>query len=165
MRILIPIFALILVFLIGVRAEWVSVSNAALPGSDDRAYEALVLGRTRPDATSEELIDAAATRGQISAEQALLYGVYLACGDARLPANFRGQDARPPAKNILWEADVEWTSLAPETQQALSDFFVAATAGQSASTCGDELARLKADATVWWAPALGGRSAMLAAAR
>ena len=58
--------------------------------SEDRAFEAVVLGQTRPDATSGELIDAAVTRGEISSEQALLYGVYLACGDPRLPAAVPG---------------------------------------------------------------------------
>ncbi len=121
MRVLISIGAFILVFLVGVKTEWVSVSNAALTGSDDRAYQALVLGQTRPDATSGELIDAAATRGEISSEQALLYGVYLACDDPRLPARFRGADPTPPEKNILWEADVDWASLSPDIQRALSE--------------------------------------------
>lgn len=154
MRVLISLAAFCLVCLVGVKTEWVSVSLAD-PGAptdrvaEDRAYEAVVLGQTRADATSGELIDAAAMRGDISSEQALLYGVYLACGDPRLPTEFRGQDAAPPAKNILWEADVEWAALAPDTQQALRAFFTA-----GAPACADDIARLRGDASVWWAPAL-----------
>lgn len=155
MRVLISLGAFILVFLVGVKTEWISVSQAALPSDDiaqqDRAYEAVVLGQTRPDATSGELIDAAVTRGEISSEQALLYGVYLACGDPRLPVEFRGQDTTPPAKNILWEADADWASLSPNIRQALQAFFTAGPIAQAETSCVDEIARLKQDPTVWWA--------------
>ncbi len=154
MRVLISLGAFFLVFLVGVKTEWVSVSKAALATNEDRAYEAVVLGQTRPDATSGELIDAAVSRGEISSEQALLYGVYLACGDPRLPARFHGQDVNPPAKNILWEADVDWASLSPDVQQALHAFFTEGPAAQPGMACKDELARLRSDSTVWWAAAL-----------
>lgn len=155
MRVLISLGALVLVFVIGVKTEWIAVSKAAQVTSEDRAFEAVVLGHTRPDATSGELIDAAATRGEISAEQSLLYGVYLACGDPRLPAQFRGQDATEPAKNILWEADVDWTSLSPDIRQTLHAFFTGGPAAQPGLRCASDIARLKGDAAVWWAPALG----------
>jgi hypothetical protein len=159
MRVLISLGAFFLVFLVGVKTEWISVSKAALITSDniaheDRAYEAVVLGQTRPDATSGELIDAAVARGEISSEQALLYGVYLACGDPRLPAPYRGHDVRPPEKNILWEADVAWASLSPGIQQALHAFFTEGLAAQPGLACRDELARLKGDRTVWWVAGL-----------
>jgi hypothetical protein len=154
MRLLISLGAFVLVFLVGVKTEWISVSRAALVTSEDRAYEAVVLGQTRPDATSGELIDAAVSRGEISNEQGLLYSVYLACGDRRLPAQYRGQDLTPPAANVLWEADVDWASLSPDVRQALHEFFAAGPAAQAGLVCADELARLNADPSVWWAPAL-----------
>jgi hypothetical protein len=154
MRVLISLCALILVFVVGAKTQWVSVSKAALVTNEDRAYEAVVLGQTRPDATSGELIDAAVTRREITSEQALLYGVYLACGDSRLPAQYRGQDLTPPAKNVLWEADVDWGSLSPDIRQALRSFFVEGLGARARLACADELARLKGDPTVWWAPAL-----------
>src|SRR5512135_712642 len=130
MRVLISLGALLLVFMVGVKTEWLSVSKAAQTTNEDRAYRAVVLGKTRPDATSGELIDAAVTRGEISSEQGLLYGIYLACGDPRLPAQFRGQDGTPPEKSILWEADVDWASLSPDIQQALHAFFIEGPAAQ-----------------------------------
>ncbi len=154
MRVLISISAFFLVFLVGVKTEWISVSKAALATNEDRAYEAAVLGQTRPDATSGELIDAAVARGEISSEQALLYGVYLACGDPRLPAQYHGHDVNPPAKNILWEADVDWASLSPDIQQALGAFFREGPATQPGLACRDELARLRSDPTVWWVAGL-----------
>lgn len=150
MRMLISLAVLVLVFLVGVKTEWIAVSNVTPATSQDRAYEAVVLGQTRPDATSGELIDAAVTRGEISSEQGLVYGLYLACGDPRLPAQFKGHDPTPPEKNILWEADVDWASLSPDTRQALHTFFAA----RGDLDCRSELERLSEDATVWWFPAL-----------
>ena len=154
MRVLISLGAFVLVFLVGVKTEWLSVSKAALTTSEDRAYEAVVLGQTRPDATSGELIDAAVTRGEISSQQGLLYGVYLACGDPRLPQAFHGQDPNEPAKNILWEADVEWASLSPDIRQAFRTFFNEGSAAQNRLTCAGDITRLKHDRSVWWAAAL-----------
>ncbi len=165
MRVLVSLGAFVLVFLVGVKTEWISVSQAARVTSEERAVEAVVFGETRPDATSGELIDAAAVRGEISSEQALLYGVYLVCGDPRLPARFYGQDVEPPAKNILWEADVDWTSLSSDIRQALAELFTAGAAGETRLTCGDEVARFKDDASVWWAPALHTPSQPTSAAR
>lgn len=157
MRILISLGVLILVFLIGVKTEWIAVSRAEPTTSEDRAYQAVVLGQAGPNATSGELIDAAVSRGEISIEQGLLYGVYLACGDARLPAHLSGQDATPPARNILWEAHVDWPALSPDIQQALSTLFNTAPATGGGLACAEELERLKGDSTVWWAPALEGQ--------
>lgn len=159
MRVLISLIAFILVFLVGAKTEWLTVSRAAQTTNEDRvqnerAYEALVLGKTRPDATSGELIDAAVTRGEISSQQGLLYGVYLACGDPRLPERFRGQDLEVPARDILWEADVDWAALPPDIQQALHAFFTGAPAAEAASTCAEDIARLRHDPSVWWAAAL-----------
>ena len=155
-RVLISFGALILVFLTGAKTEWMAISSAAQSDRrlDDRAFEAAVLGRTRTDATSAELIDAAAVRGEISPEQALLYGVYLACGDPRLPLRYQGRAAGPPDLAILSEADVDWATLSPDTREALGAIFASPRSGQPALACADEIARLAGDAAVWWSPAL-----------
>lgn len=154
MRVAVSIGVFLLVFLAGVRTEWVSVSNAALTTAEDRAYEAVILGETRPDATSAELIDAAVSRAEISAEQGLLYGLYLSCGSDRLPAQFRGRDTAPAGLNVLWEADVDWASLSPETKWALHQFFKDAAQGAASLECAKEIERLASDVNVWWNPAL-----------
>ena len=86
------------------RASWsacktmdgVSVSKAALTPNEDRAYAAVVLGQTRPDATSGELIDAAVStrRDQLRAGPAVrrLPGLRR---PAPARAEFRGQDTAP----------------------------------------------------------------------
>lgn len=163
MRVLISVGAFILILLVGGKTEWISVSKAQTtsdpvvredqsPG--ERAYEAVILGQTRPDATSGELIDAAVARGEISSEQGLLYGVYLACGDPRLPAQFHGHETTAPAKNILWEADVDWAALSPDIRQALGAFFTEGPAAQPGRSCLGDIARLRNDPTVWWAAGL-----------
>jgi hypothetical protein len=164
MRVLISLCAFVLIALVGVKTEWLSLSKAALAASedrlhaprayDDRAYEAVVLGQTQPNATSGELIDAAVVRGDIGSDRALLYGVYLACADPRLPEAFRGLDVTQPEKNILWEADVDWTQLSPDIQKALRAFFTEGPAGRHSSACAGDIARLKGDPSVWWAAAL-----------
>jgi hypothetical protein len=151
-RIAVSAVALLVALLAGARTHWVSVSVADAPAAEDRAFAAAVLGETGSDATSAELIDAAVSRGEISPERGLLYGVYLACDADRLPAEFRGADARPAARNILWEADVDWAALNPETQQAFGEFFAAHLGDGSA--CGEEIQRLAEDGAVWWIAAL-----------
>ena len=153
MRIAVSAVLFLVALLVGAKTQWVAMSHAATTTAEDRAFEAVVLGETRPDASSAELIDAAVSRGEISPERGLVYGVYLACDAGLLPAEFRGQDAAPAERNILWEADVDWTSLSPDTRQALSDLFTAQ-AGDTASPCGAEIRRLADGGNVWWSAAL-----------
>lgn len=154
LRVAISIGVILLVFVAGVRTSWMTVSKAAPATNEDRAYEAAVLGETRADATSGELIDAAVTRGEISSDQGLLYGVYLACDDARLPVRYRGVERMTSAKNILWEADVDWASLSPDTQATLEALFTPEPAARSKLGCRDEIERLQSDPNVWWGRAL-----------
>ncbi len=153
MRIAVSAVLFLIALLVGAKTQWVAMSQAATTTAEDRAFAAVVLGETRPDASSAELIDAAVSRGEISPERGLLYGVYFACAPSRLPTQFRGQDAGPVARNILWEADVDWSSLSPDTRQALSDFF-AAHARDAGSPCGEEIRQLADSGDVWWLAAL-----------
>jgi hypothetical protein len=154
-RIAISAVVILVVLLAGAKTGWVSLSVADAPGAEDRAFAAVVLGETGPNATSGELIDAAVTRGEISPERGLLYGVYLACDADRLPVHFRGNHPHEAARNILWEADVEWATLTPETKRDFSEFF-AAQLRDGKSACGEEVRRLADHGDVWWTAALGG---------
>ncbi|MCU0510153.1 MAG: hypothetical protein MUC34_17590 [Anaerolineae bacterium] len=153
MRIAVSAVVFLVALLAGAKTQWVALSVADAPAAEDRAFAAAVLGETGPNATSAELIDAAVSRGEISPERGLLYGVYLACDADRLPAQFRGADARGAARNVLWEADVDWASLTPETQQEFSEFF-AAHFRDDGSVCGEEIRRLADHGDVWWVAAL-----------
>jgi hypothetical protein len=144
---------LLVALLIGARTEWVTLSKADAPAVEDRAFAAVALGETRPDATSAELIDAAVIRGEISPEQGLLYGVYLACDANRLPAQFRGMDTGTAPRNILWEADVDWESLSAGTRQAFGDFFAAQWQAEG-TACANEIGQLADEGDAWWIAAL-----------
>lgn len=152
MRIAVSAVMFLVALLVGAKTEWVTLSKADAPAAEDRAFAAVALGETGPDATSAELIDAAVIRGEISPEQSLLYGVYLVCDPDRLPSRFRGQDAQV-ARNILWEADVDWAALSPDIRQAFSEFF-AAQAQDEGAACASEVRELADAGDVWWAAAL-----------
>lgn len=153
MRIAVSVVIFLVALVVGARTQWVTLSKADAPSTEDRAFAAAVLGETQADATSAELIDAAVIRGEISPERALLYGMYLACDAGRLPAELRGQDSGPTARNILWEADVDWSSLSPDTRHALSDF-LAAQASDAGQLCNQDIRRLADQGDVWWIAAL-----------
>lgn len=155
MRIAVSAVLFLVALVVGAKTQWVSLSSAAAPTAEDRAFAAVALGETGPDATSAELIDAAVIRGEISPEQGLLYGVYLACDASRLPQQLRGQDVGPAARNILWEADVDWATLSGDTRQALSEL-LAAQARDAASLCGAEVRQLADAGDAWWRAALPG---------
>ena len=140
----------------GARTHWTSVSRAAALAADERAFAAAALGRTGPDATGAELIDAAVSRGELGSEYGLLYGVYLACDPARLPAEYRGQPAGPVSHDVLREADVDWPSLSAPVRGALRQFFAAALAGDAAAGCAAEIRQLAGQPDIWWTAALRG---------
>jgi hypothetical protein len=166
MRIAVSAVVFLVALLVGAKTQWVSLSRADAPVADDRAFAAAALGETGPDATSAELIDAAVMRGEISPERGLLYGVYLACKADRLPPEFRGTGNDRVARNILWEADVDWTSLSPETQQAFREF-LAGQMDDSESACGADMRQIAGQRDAWWSAALlgGPHSATVAASR
>jgi hypothetical protein len=72
--------------------------------------------------TSDELIAAAVKAGTLDAEAALLYRVFAAFGDKRLPDAYRG--ARPTTSHAFDDAARVFAQLKPETQAALRGFAV-----------------------------------------
>ena len=153
MRLAVSAVLVLIALLVGAKTQWVALSDAATVTAEDRAFAAVVLGETSPDATSAELIDAAVSRGEISPERGLLYGVYLACDGDRLPEQFRGQDAGPVERNILWEADVDWAALSHDTQQALAEM-LSAQAGNESAVCSADIRQLADEGAAWWTAAL-----------
>ena len=75
--------------------------------------------------SSAELIDEALASGEIDAETALVYKVYAAFGDSRLPDVYRGGDSGVHGSHILNEVVERSQSLSPQTQAALEPFFIA----------------------------------------
>ena len=134
-----------------------SAQVAAKTETDDRAFAAAVLGETGPDATSAELIDAAVSRGELSSEQGLLYGVYLACEPDRLPARFRGQDTESAAADVLWEAHVDWAALSPDTQSAFREFFAGQMAADVTAPCAEHIRQMAGEPETWWRAAIAGQ--------
>ena len=84
------------------------------------------------DPTSTKLIAAALAAGTIDAEQALLYRVWTAMGDSRLPAAYDGAPDAAPNHMILREASARMGSLSAATQDLLRPVFVPPIYAQSA---------------------------------
>lgn len=74
--------------------------------------------------TSFALIDQAETSGALDSETALLYRVYALFSDARLPAQYRGDDSRIEDSLYMAEARERFATLSPATQDALQPFLV-----------------------------------------
>lgn len=71
--------------------------------------------------TSDELIEAAYKAGALDAETALLYRVYAAFGDKRLPAIYRGA-RRTTTSRAFDDAARVFAKLTPQTQAILREF-------------------------------------------
>lgn len=85
--------------------------------------ELTVTGGSAP--SSAELIDEALANGEIDAETALVYKVYAAFGDNRLPDVYRGDDSSVLESPILNEVVERFDSLSPQAQATLEPFFIA----------------------------------------
>jgi hypothetical protein len=72
--------------------------------------------------TSEQLIDAALARGEIDLETALVYELFAAFGDGRLPARYRGDDSRVVDSDILEVIAQQFDSLTLQTQAIARPF-------------------------------------------
>lgn len=73
--------------------------------------------------SSDELLATAVTQGVLDDETALVYRVYAAFGDARLPLAFKGNDDGIIDSDALDVARDRWPSLKPENQALLEPFF------------------------------------------
>ncbi len=83
-----------------------------------------VVPATPPGPSSEQLIAAALASGKIDAETALLYRVYTLFRDARLPAQYRGDDRRAGSGRAMEDAAEGFANLSAPTQTALQPFFI-----------------------------------------
>jgi hypothetical protein len=74
--------------------------------------------------TTYQLLEQARASGAISAETALVYGVFYEFNDARLPAQYRGRDdGFSEARASVW-AEREFDTLSPATQAVLAPFLL-----------------------------------------
>jgi hypothetical protein len=71
---------------------------------------------------SETLIEEARQAGEIDDETALLYRVYAAFADSRLPAPYRGDDRNAPTSLALRQAQAKMGELSLATQTVLAPF-------------------------------------------
>jgi hypothetical protein len=78
--------------------------------------------RPPPTPTSLTLIDAAEASGALNGETALLYRVYALFSDARLPAQYRGDDSRIEDSLYMAEVRDRFATLSPATQAAVLPF-------------------------------------------
>jgi len=79
---------------------------------------------TPPPATSDQLIDAALARGEITAETALTYKVFASFGDPRLPARFKGDDRLIPDSHIVDKVLKQYATLSAATKAILNPFLI-----------------------------------------
>jgi hypothetical protein len=71
-----------------------------------------------------ERIDRALANGALPSETALIYKVYAAFGDERLPVEYRGDDSRPSGSLILQEVAQRFPALSKDAQSTLAPFFL-----------------------------------------
>src|SRR5437867_8470505 len=78
----------------------------------------------KPRPPSFTLIDQAEASGAIDSETALLYRVYSLFADARLPAQYRGDDSGVPDSLYMAEVRERFPTLSPATQAAVQPFLI-----------------------------------------
>lgn len=74
--------------------------------------------------SSASLIAAALEHGDITAQEALVYGVMAAYGDPGLPQNLRGDDAPIPSSLDAARAYEGWSTLSPGQQAAIAPYLL-----------------------------------------
>ncbi len=74
--------------------------------------------------SASSLIGAAVKQGTLTPEQGLVYRVFAAFSDARLPAPYRGPADNTPDNSVLIEAADRFASVSVATQAQLAPFFV-----------------------------------------
>jgi hypothetical protein len=78
----------------------------------------------RPKPTSFSLINQAEASGALNKETALLYRVYSLFGDARLPAQYRGDDRKVFDSRYMGVVRQRFSTLSPTTQAAVQPFLI-----------------------------------------
>ena len=164
-------------------ARWAGPSTVYLP---------LVMAPNHPvaGASSFDLIDQAEADGTLDSETALIYKVYVAFDDPRLPAQYRGDNTNTATTHILDDVTKTWDALSDTAKATLTPFFIppvyanswyAQRAGPSSAVqprnnvvvCGSKSAtwaymdsvHAGVNARVWYQPAFSGDAATAAAIR
>lgn len=117
----------LLLLLLAVGAVGVSAAPAvegAQPTANSRVYLPILQGSGTPAGrpSSDDLIDAAIAKGEISAETGLVYKVFAAFGDPRLPAKYTGDDSKPHEAPWLRQAAAQWPQLSKVARDTLAPF-------------------------------------------
>src|SRR5689334_15056127 len=81
-------------------------------------------GTASGGASSDELIDAALKRGELDAETALIYHVFSACFDPRLPTKYHGDDSKPSEREVVGEVIERFSQLSPQAKATLEPFTI-----------------------------------------
>ncbi len=74
--------------------------------------------------TSQSLIEADVQSKKISVEKGLLYRVYAAFGDRRLPKRYAADEASIEGDSILEDVHAHWSTISSATRQKLLPFFL-----------------------------------------
>lgn len=99
-------------------------ASSAQPSVSHQLFLPLVANQSGGGASSDALIDAAQSRGEIDSETALIYHVYASFGDPRLPAQFRGTPGAPSDRELAGELAERFAQLSPQTQAILQPFLI-----------------------------------------
>src|SRR5687768_9731713 len=105
------------------RAEPGVVQPLAPVAAQHTVYLPLI-AKPGPTPSSDELIDVALERGEIDAETALIYHVFAAFGDPRLPAKYHGDDSQPAEREIMSELAARFNQLSPQAKATLEPFTI-----------------------------------------
>ena len=114
----------VLIALLIIAASSLPQGSAAPTTANNRVFLPLVSNNHALPLTSEQLIDAALERGDISEETALVYKVYVVFGDSRLPARFRGDDRVAIDGDNVKAAMAQYSSLSPSAQAILAPYLI-----------------------------------------
>ncbi len=98
--------------------------HPVLQTTDPTIFLPLISTSSGVSLTSDQLIDAALARGEISAETALVYRVYVVFGDSRLPVHLRGDDRTVVDGDIIKAARTQYASLSPAAQAILAPYLI-----------------------------------------
>lgn len=117
----------------GIAPGPVAITATAAAVRSTAASLAVTPATSAPTGTSFERIDAALASGAIDAETALSYRTFATFQDARLPAQFRGDDTTVTHSEVLVDIQMQWDALSPAAQQALGPFLMPPAYAASAS--------------------------------
>ena len=93
----------------------------ACAGKSCRASRAVEV--TETPVGTRELVERAVTAGKLSPEQGLVYRVFGAFGDRRLPAAYAG-DTSQPEDTVMRDVSAQWSKLSAAQQRQLRPFFL-----------------------------------------